>query len=132
MAPNTDPRPEFELTTGEPEVRTFTVDEDTYTIVAVDYLSKMEESQMQARFSRFAQLAERLPVTPDRVKAERIASAMHDLRMEILTSLTDIPRELAEKLPLSGQARLMREIGEGMRSAVGSSDEELIGDAEPE
>jgi hypothetical protein len=110
MAADAKRSPLFEISTEAAEPVPFAVDGELYHIHGFEFMSKAEEARTTALFSRYDRLSRRLEEAKSREDAERIAGAMYDLRMELLTTLTDLPREVAEKLPMSGQTKLMREI----------------------
>lgn len=119
----------FDISTEVAEPVPFGVDGDIYHIRGFEHMSKSEEAHVTALFARYNRLSERLADSKKRDEAERIALAMYDLRMELLTSLTDLPREVAERLPMSGQTKLMRaisrETGQGDDEDGDGGDEDL-------
>lgn len=117
--------PLFDLTTEVAPARIFTVDGVEYKLLGLEHLGKDEEARTQALFARYSKLASALPNANNRQKAERLAATMYDLRMELLCSLTDLPRDVAEKLPMSGQIKLMSAIASDVEDE--ESDDEGAG-----
>lgn len=132
MASDTTTRsPLFDISTEVAEPIPFAVDGELYHIKGFEHMSRADEARTSALFARYNRLSRMLSEAKKQDEAERIAAAMYDLRMELLTSLTDLPRPVAEKLPMSGQTKLMtaiaKETGQeaGEDEGGGGSGEEL-------
>jgi hypothetical protein len=99
----------FEISTAAKEPVLFTVDGKEYEILGFERQSKGVEAHLTALFARHSRLQERLAKAKPEV-AEKIGESLYDIRIEILTSLTTVPRDIVETIPRSGQIQLMNAI----------------------
>lgn len=97
----------FELSTEVAPAKTFIVDADEYRFLNFDHLGKTDEARIMSLFAKHSRLTDMLNYEKNTAKSERIALALRDNRMELICSLTDLPRSIAEKLPMSGQVKLL-------------------------
>lgn len=95
------------LTTKLAPTKKFTVDGEEYEILGLDHLSKEDESKAVALFARHAYIATELEMTPNVQKGKELASRVRDTRMQIIATLTTLPKDIAEKLPLNAQIELI-------------------------
>ena len=107
-----DERLLFELSTEIAPPKVFAVDGAEYRILGLEHIGREEEARVVALFARHTRLNERLDKEVKQETSEKVALAIHDTRMSIITALTDLPRDVAEKLPHSGQVKLLRFIAE--------------------
>jgi len=114
--------PLFDISTEVSEPVPFAVDGELYHIHGFEHMSRADEARTSALFARYNRLSRMLGEEKKQSEAERIAAAMYDLRMELLTSLTDLPRAVAEKLPMSGQAKLMTAIAKETGQEAGEDE----------
>ena len=104
-----DPRSTvLDLTTTLAPAEVFAVDSTEYEILGLDHLSANEEAEVMGSFAKFRSLSEKYEAEGDEKKAEQIAAVMIAQRIKILCRLTTMPIEVARKLPVSGQAKLMK------------------------
>ncbi len=121
-AEDTRRSPLFDISTEVAEAIPFAVDGELYHISGWEHMSRSDEAKTTAIFAKYNRLSRMLEEAKKREEGERIAAAMYDLRMELLSSLTDLPREVAEKLPMSGQAKLMNAIARETGQTVGEDE----------
>jgi hypothetical protein len=114
----------IDLSTEPAEPYTFTVDGETFNLFTFEQLSKEQEARVQALFRRHSREVRKLADSRDDREAESAAAKNRETRIDILTALTSMPRDLVEKLPQPAQARLMKEIGRRMRVEADLDDEE--------
>jgi len=106
----------------------FEVDGVEYDLLGLEHLSEDEEARATAAFMRFGRLLGRLENSTNDRESQKIARALRTRRIELITQLTTLPLEVAEKLPLSGQTRLFRAIQEETgQEALSDLDDEDIG-----
>jgi hypothetical protein len=90
----------------------FTVDGQEFDILGVDHLSPDEEAEVMALFSRYGLKQSELEVQPNVSKGKATALEMKATRLTLLTKLTTLPPDIASKLPLTQQVRLLEAIQE--------------------
>lgn len=95
------------LTTKLAPTRKFTVDGDEYEILGLDHLSKEDESKAVALFARHSVIATELDMTSNVEKGKELATRVRSTRLQIIATLTTLPKEIAEKLPLTEQIALI-------------------------
>lgn len=103
-------RSELDLTTEVPDPIPFTVDGESFKMFTYEHLSKDAEAHVQALFRRHVRETRRLAESKTDAEAERAASNNRVTRIEILCAMTDLPDDVAERLPASQQAKLMKAI----------------------
>lgn len=113
----------FELSTEIAPPVVFGVDGHEYHILGFEHMGKEEEARVMALFAKHRRLSDRLGETPNQAKAEQIALVLRDTRMLLISTLTDLPREVAEKLPMSGQLTILRFISQEAGVEGGPDDE---------
>ncbi|KKK81640.1 hypothetical protein LCGC14_2811430 [marine sediment metagenome] len=92
---------------------TFTVDGEPYALRTISHLSKLEEARLRTlNKQEEAILAKVETVDPEQ---EAVLMKLHerlfDLRIELITMMTDLPKEKAEKLPPMQQQKLINFVG---------------------
>src|SRR4051794_24435684 len=100
----------LELSTEVEPAKTFTVDDEEYKLLGLEHLSDEDEARATAAFTRFGQLVRALDRSNSDQAAKRLAKQLRDRRIELITMLTSIPTEVADKLPLSAQVKLFRAV----------------------
>jgi hypothetical protein len=100
----------FDLTTEVEPAQTFTVDGDEYKLLGMQHLSPDQEAKATAVFTRFQQLVRRLDRSGSDSDAERISKQLRTRRLELITMMTTIPMDVAEKLPVTAQVKLFQAI----------------------
>jgi hypothetical protein len=98
-------------TTVEPP-KTFEVDSESYDLLGFSHLSPEDEARAQALFARFFALNRALDNAPNEKQGESFAKRVREKRLQILTMLTTMPMEVAERLPLDAQAQVFRAVAE--------------------
>jgi len=109
-----DKRYLMDLTTAVAPAEMFTVDGTEYRILSIDHFSPSDEAGIMSLFARYAYITGVFEKESDRQKAEKIAVEMRDLRIEMLTRITDMPADVAGKLPLSSQHLLIKHMEDDM------------------
>lgn len=100
----------LELTTEVEPAKTFLVDEEEYKLLGLEHLSDEDESKATAAFTRFQQIAMQLSRTKNDRQAQQLAKQLRTRRLELITMLTTIPKDVADKLPLSAQIQLFKAV----------------------
>ena len=110
-------------TTAEP-AGTIGIDDQVYELLGFEHLSPEQEAKATAAFTRFQQCAVKLDRAQSDQAAEKLAADLRRRRIDVLCLLTTIPREVVEKIPMSGQVALFKAV----RQESGQDDD--IGDDE--
>lgn len=113
------------LSTTVKPARKFTVDGAEYEMWSMDHLSKSDEAIVMALFARHSLIGQELEMSPNVAKGSATAERLRNCRLQLLTKLTNLPREVAEKLPISGQAQLLDALEDEMSAAEESEDENV-------
>jgi hypothetical protein len=100
----------LELSTAVDEAKTFTVDGETYKLLSFDHLSAEDESKAMGDSARFEQLMNKMSRAGTDAEARRLANQVRNKRIDILTRLTTMPRDVAERLPLQAQVKLFQAV----------------------
>lgn len=95
------------LSTVIKEPKKFTVDGEPYEILGIDHLSKDAETEALALFSRHQLLVQELSLADRLDRGKAIAERVKKVRLMILCKLTTMPKDVAEKLPLGEQVKLL-------------------------
>lgn len=106
----------LELTTSIAPAKKFTVDGDEYLLLGVDHLTPEQENKVMALFARHALLLAEQEQTSHLGKGEAIAGRVRQCRLSLISTLTNLPQDIAGRLPLTQQARLMETLQEEMNS----------------
>lgn len=123
------------LTTTIEPAKTFEVDGEAFQLLGFEHLSPEEEARATAAFTRFAQLDTRLSNAKSDAEAQQFATQLRKRRIQLITMLTTLPTEIAEKLPISAQTELFKAVqaenaavdGDGFIAGSIGADEEEIG-----
>lgn len=114
------------LSTTIKEPRKFTVDGEPFQLLGLDHLSKDSETEALALFSRHQQLVMELATAGRLDKGKAIAERVKKVRLMILCKLTDMPKDVAEKLPLGEQVKLL----EALMEEISGDDDDVEDSAE--
>lgn len=119
--------PLLTLSTEIKSPNTIDVDGKLYKVLSGEHLGRAEEAQLMALFREHDRHQLRLQRSKRRDEAEKAAGNMRDVRVEIITSLTDLPEKMVAGFGMSTQAQLMeicaKEMGFG-------DNRQLAGDGE--
>jgi hypothetical protein len=110
------------LSTRLKEPKLIQIDGEDFSLLGVDHLSPTEESEVMALFARYGYKAAELDAQPNVSKGKVLADAMKETRIVLITKLTDIPKAVALRLPLSQQVVLLETI-QAQVQAVEDGDE---------
>lgn len=106
----------LELSTHIREPKKFLVDGKEYQLLGLDHLGQADEVNVMALFARHTILAAELADSKEVKTGERVATRLKETRLSLLTKLTDLPLDIARKLPITAQVRLLetleREVSE--------------------
>lgn len=116
------------LTTRIKPAKKFTVDGEEYQLLGIDHLSPDDENKVMALFARHSLLLAEQEGTENVTKGTAVAERVRKTRLEIICTLTDLPKSVAQALPLSGQARLLETLQEEISKDAEGEDEDA---AEP-
>jgi hypothetical protein len=102
------------LSTQVKPAKKFTVDGEEFQLLGTDHLSPSDEATAIALFSRHTLLAQELELTVNVVKGKAVAERLRNTRIQILCKLTDMPQEVADKLPTPEQVKLLEALQDEM------------------
>lgn len=85
----------------------FSVDGVPYEMYTTDHLSEEQESEVQALFARHAVLSQRLAMCDNVQMGVKLADGMREAQLRVMALLTNLPRDLAERLPAAAKAKLI-------------------------
>lgn len=114
----------MQLSTTVAPAKTFTVDEVPYELLGMDHLSPEAEAYVMATFTRYGALAEKLETIDDVEKSTALALRMRTMRMDVLEKMTTCPRDVLEKIPMSGQVVMMNALRTELDATTGDEDED--------
>jgi hypothetical protein len=100
------------LSTTIKEPKTFTVDGEPFKLLGIDHLSKDAETEALALFSRHQLLVQELSLADRLDRGKAVAERVKKVRLMILCKLTNMPKDVAEKLPLGEQVKLLEALQE--------------------
>jgi hypothetical protein len=97
------------------------IDGDTYEIRAADSLSTEEEVQLRTMNARERRLQETVEQTPAEQTStlDTLNEKLQDIRIEMIVMMSNVPRTLVAKLPVTAQFKLVALI-------AGASPEEVL------
>lgn len=90
---------QLELSTRVAPPKKFLVDGVEYELLGIDNLSADDEAECMARFSRYGQTSNALSIAEDLVQGKRLATSLRKQRTALLTKLTSLPKDVADRLP---------------------------------
>ncbi len=114
----------LELSTALKEPKLFLVDGEEYKLLGLDHLTPEQEAETMALFSRLNILTEELSAEANVSKGTKKALELKETRMVLLTKLTTLNREVAQRIPLTQQVLLLEAIQAEVSEDSGSEDEE--------
>lgn len=115
------------LSTALAPAKKFSVDGEEYQLLGLDHLSPDDEARTMALFARHSMIASELEVTSNTEYGTKLALRLKKTRIQILCQVTDLPQEVAEKLPVAAQIQLLQAI---QQELSGNQDEDDDEDAE--
>lgn len=98
------------LSTVLTPTKKFKVDGVPYDLLGIDHLSSEEEAEVMALFARYESLQDELSGQKNTDRGKVTATHMRATRISILTKLTTLPKDVANKLPLTAQVRLLETV----------------------
>jgi hypothetical protein len=98
------------LTTEIAPAKLFTVDGAEYKLLGIDHLSAEDEAGAMALFARHSLLAQEIELTANTKRGAELALKLKSCRIRILCKLTTLPEEVATKLPVGAQVKLLEAI----------------------
>lgn len=113
--------PILSLSTEVEPAKTFEVDGETYQLLGIEHLSPEQEAEVSGLFARFEQVAFNLARSKSDKDAKLLAKNLRTRRVELITKLTTIPLDVADKLPAGAQLQLFRAV---MDEFGGENDED--------
>lgn len=102
----------------------FQVDGAAYDILGLDHLSAEEEAEVTALFARFTVLAADLANTANVEKGKALALKVSATRLQLLCKLTSLTPEIASKLHVTQQVKLLEAIEAGVQADYDAADGE--------
>lgn len=98
------------LTTEIAPAKKFTLDGEVYELLGIDHLSAEDEALAMALFARHGLLAQEIELTANTKRGAELALKLKSCRVRILCKLTTLPEEVAMKLPIQAQVKLLEAI----------------------
>lgn len=83
------------------------LDDVEYELYGLQHLGKDKENRAVALFARHEHLTQLLYSAENDRDAEKISTTMRGVRIDLITTLTTIPHEVADALPLHSQQELV-------------------------
>lgn len=100
------------LTTRIAPAKKFTVDGEEYQLLGLNHLSDEDENKVMALFARHSILLAQSENTDNLVKGRDLAAKIRETRLSIISTLTDLPKDVAKALPLGQQVKLLETLQE--------------------
>jgi hypothetical protein len=107
MSEVTDRTPAFELATILAEPEFFTVDGEEYRLLGLDHISTEEEARVIGLFGRYNWLTKQYEAVTEDKEGAKIGALLIAQRIKILTAMTDMPTDVAKRLPPTAQLKLV-------------------------
>lgn len=98
------------LSTEVEPAQKFEIDGTEYDLLGVEHLSPEQEASATAKFTRFMQIARTLDRTTNERQATNLAKQLRERRIELITLVTTVPKDVAESLPIRGQLQLFQAV----------------------
>lgn len=102
----------LDLTTEVVPAKLFTIDGEEYELYTFDHLSPDAEATVTGTFSRFQRTYQDLEKARDDNAASRVAKKLRSYRVRIITTMTNVPEEVVDKLGSTQQGQILRAIQE--------------------
>lgn len=112
----------LEITTTVKPAKKMKLDGEEYQLLGLDHLSPADENRVMALFSRHSLLLAEQEATANVDKGTATAARVRSTRMDIICALTDIPKDVAETIPLGGQVKLLEKLQELMNDTDGDGE----------
>jgi hypothetical protein len=109
----------------------FYVDDEEYELLTMEHIGSEKEVELVALFHRFGRQLEALNAAKNDEQARQRAAKVRETRIEIITSFTTLPTEVASKLPLPAQNALLSAANKEMvasRAGIVTSPDDEEGD----
>lgn len=113
--------PQFSLSTIAEPAAIFEIDGDQYALYGLRGLNRETEAKLHWLFRRHMRVASELQSVEHEAKAMELALALRDIEVEVITSMTNVPRELAERLGLEARAILFNYLGQHLQNQIGGA-----------
>ena len=107
MAQSLKNDPLVTLSTQVAEPATVEIDDTEYKVLGEQNIGRAEEVTLMALFKQHEHAQRDFDTGRDKRKITSAAERMRNTRLEIITTFTDIPFDVADKLPLVAQAHLL-------------------------
>jgi len=95
------------LSTQVKPAKKFLVDGEPYDMLGLEHLSPEMEARSTALFSRHEAMQRQLSTGLSQHESESVAKRMRDVRVEIIATLTTMPKDKISELPLPAQVDLL-------------------------
>lgn len=116
--------PLISLSTQVVEPAEVEIDDDKYQVYGQDHIGRDKEIRLMTLFKNHERAQRRFDTAKSDSDTAKAASLMRDARIDIITEFSTIPEEVADKLPLHAQGRLLDIIATEMGFAADDEDEE--------
>lgn len=100
------------------------IDGEMYKIYGREHIGEEQEVELMSLFKRHERWQKQYETSKKDALVRDGAKGMRDARLEIITTFTDIPDEVASKIPLFAQAELLNVIAVEMGFASDEDSEE--------
>jgi len=103
----------LDLSTAVEPPLVFTVDGQPYKLRTISHLSKLEEARLRTLNKQEEFILAKIDAIDPNLEDKLMAlhEKLFDLRIELITMMTSLPREKAEKLPPIQQQNLINYVG---------------------
>jgi hypothetical protein len=112
------------LSTALAPAKKFSVDGEEYQLLGLDHLSGEDEARTMALFARHSLIASELELTSNTEVGTKLATRLKKTRVQIICQVTDLPQEVAEKIPVTGQVALLSAIQQELSGVEDDDDDE--------
>ena len=102
----------LELSTQVVPGKQFSVDGEAYDLVNADHLSEDDEARIMGKFSLHFQIIRKLDRARNEAEARKLAKDLRRSRIELITELTSVPKDIVQKLPLTAQSSIIEAVQE--------------------
>lgn len=120
--------PLLSLSTEIKEPATVKVDDAIYKVYNGDHIGRDQEAKLMGLFREHDRWQIRLARSKNTDNSEKCANRMRDYRVDIITTVTTVPRSIVEEFGMAKQAALLeicsKELGIGDNGRVTGGDED--------
>ena len=116
------------LSTQVAPPKKFTVDDEEFELLTMENIGRDDEARLSMLFHRFEKLLSKLDRATRDDDAQRTAERVRATRIEIITTFTTLPLEIADNLPLPAQNALLKAVGQATGESVADEEDEGYGD----